>query len=115
AKYQAEQDLRHIRKWIVKLASPAMVAKRFPSILASYFDFGAPDVEHLEGGLRGILAGVPEVLAPWMIATCRGFAEHALEVNGARDVRMDAHVSPRPEPERGLPMADLRFDFRWRG
>lgn len=113
AAYQAELDLRHIRKLLVKIASPSAVAKRFPSILGSYFDFGTAETEVLDHAVRGHLRAVPEVLGPWMIATCLGFAGHALEVNGARDVRMNATVEPRGDAAHGLRLADLRLDFGW--
>jgi hypothetical protein len=51
ARSQAELDLRHIRKFVVKLASPTMVAARFPSILTGYFDFGTPRGEMVERGV----------------------------------------------------------------
>lgn len=114
ARYHAVQDLRYIRKFLVKIASPSAVAKRFPSILSSYFDFGTPHTDQIDGsGARGGVAGVPAILARWMIATCEGFATYTLEVNGAKNIRIGAEVTERDEPERGLQMVDLHFTFRW--
>jgi hypothetical protein len=113
ARYQAERDLQHIRKWLVKMASPSMVARRFPSILTSYFDFGSAEHADLPDGTRGIISGVPLVLAPWMIATCVGFAEHALEVNGAKGIRVESKHVARPDRVSGFAMTDLHFEFRW--
>lgn len=113
ARYQAEQDLRHIRKWLVKIASPTVVAKRFPSILTSYFDFGEAETEHADKGVRGYVRGVPEIIGSWMIATCDGFASHALEVNGAHDIRFGGRTVALGKRDRGFPLCDLEFDFRW--
>jgi hypothetical protein len=113
ARYQAERDLQYIRKWLVKMASPSMVARRFPSILTSYFDFGTPESQDLPNGTRGIVAGVPTVLATWMTATCTGFAEHALEVNGANGIRVETKRVARPDRIRDHSVVDLHFEFRW--
>lgn len=113
ARSQAELDLRHIRKFVVKLASPTMVAARFPSILTGYFDFGKPHVEVVERGVKGRVEGVPDVLVSWLVATCKGFAMHALEVNGAKNVRFESSTKPRMMRERGFPMVDLTFHFAW--
>ena len=48
-----------------------------------------------------------------MIATCQGFATHALAVDGAHDVRFGGEVLDGPPPDSGLPMADLRLDVAW--
>ena len=113
ARSQAELDLRHIRKFVVKLASPTMVAARFPSILIGYFDFGKPHVEVVERGVRGRVEGIPDVLVSWLVATCKGFAMYALEVNGAKNVRFESSTKPRMMRERGFPMVDLTFHFAW--
>jgi len=114
SRYHAELDIRHLRKWLIRLASPAAVARRLPSVLSAYFDFGMPEAEPSEGGMRGAVGDVPAILGPWMIATCRGFGEYALEVNGAKGATITAETEVTGKRERGLEMADLHFDIRWR-
>jgi len=113
ARYQAEKDLQLFRKMMVKLASPTSVAKRFPSVLASFFDFGEATSEVREKGVSGRVSGVPQILATWMIATCRGFTTHALKVNGAKGVSIDAEVESSGLRQHGLPLCDLEFEFAW--
>jgi hypothetical protein len=113
ARYQAEKDLQLFRKWMVKLAGPATLAKRFPSILASYFDFGEASSDVGVDAVSGRMNGAPQILAPWLIATCRGFTDHALMVNGAKDVVIETHIEPRPRRTNGFALCDLCFEFRW--
>lgn len=113
ARSQAELDLRHVRKWLVKLASPTAVAKRFPKIITSYFDFGEPEDEAVDQGVDARVKAVPEVIASWLVATFTGFGELVLEVNGARNVRLDAVYEKRPDEAHGLRLCDLRVELRW--
>lgn len=113
ARYQAEQDIRHFRKWLVKLASPTAVAARLPSIAANYFDFSTADAEVQDLAATCVLRSVPETISQWMVWTCLGFGLYALEVNGAKELQTSSKITPQGKLYRGYPMTDISMTFRW--
>ncbi len=114
ARHQAQKDMTTLRRMLMSLLSPATVAKRFPFLLKTYFNFGEPDAAALDDGVLMEMRAVPAVLEPWMRSTCHGFVEHALESSGAKDIRISPSRSPAGFDDAGRPLVEMRFELRWR-
>jgi hypothetical protein len=114
ARHQAERDMTVLRRVLLSVLSPAMVAKRFPYVVTSYFNFSTPGAEVIERGVRVWVRGVPAIVGPWMRATCHGFVEHALAAAGARELQIAPELTPVAADAAGHAHVDLSFELRWR-
>lgn len=95
ARNVAERDVNGVYKVLLKLASPELVVKRLPRAALQYFDFGTTREEQLEGkSFTALQSGIPEIMGAWMSTCIAGFAPVALELAGAKNVRVRSVALP---------------------
>jgi hypothetical protein len=114
ARWTAERDLRGLAKLVLRMLSPATLALKLPKLAMRYFDFGEAD-STLDGPRRCRVtqAGIPVVLADWMLSATEGFSLVGLERTGARAPVFRAKPS-RPDGEtHGVPTVTLEFELSW--
>lgn len=110
----AERDVHGVYRFLLKLASPELVAARLPRAALQYFDFGAAHGE-MTGPrtFEAVRSGVPTELSTWMSACVEGFAPVALALAGARDIEV---ISGAPEADghaHGHKTVTIPFAIRW--
>lgn len=82
-RYQAKKDLGGVYAWMLRLASPRLVARQSPKLIAQMFDFAqARVVEDDDVQTVVAMAGVPAVLAPWLDVSLRVYCEAAVKLAG---------------------------------
>lgn len=110
----AERDIPGIYRVLLKLASPELVVSRLPRAATQYFDFGAASVETLRPGLaHATLCGVPRSLVPVIAATTEGFVGAALEIAGARNVRVRCIDTPLDGARDGVSLTRVCLEIAW--
>ena len=112
-RWQAKSDLSGVYGWVLKLASPRMVATRLPKIFAQVFNFAiAEGGESEPARATASLGGIPEPLERWLTAGVSIYCDTALKLAGARKV--DVVVTSEPAGERaGVPLVKLLTDVTW--
>jgi hypothetical protein len=89
AAWVAARDVRGVYKFLLQLASPEMVALRLGRVSMQYFDFGGAEGKMIKDKvLESHRFGIPAPMAQWFIHAAEGFTPVALELTGARDVRV---------------------------
>jgi len=111
--HQGGRDLTAIRRLLLTLLTPTMVARRFPFLLRSYFNFGEPGAEAIDGGVRMVMHHVPEVIASWLEAVCHGFVVYAIESTGCQVTSATGSFTLTGVDEYGSPDGDVVFEIRW--
>jgi hypothetical protein len=85
----AGRDVPGIYRALLKLVSPERLVGQLPRAAALYFDFGVASIEWVAPNVaRTTLAGLPDVLGVMLAGIVEGFMATALELTGARDVRV---------------------------
>ncbi len=111
--HQAQRDLTSIRRLLLTLLTPSMVARRFPFLLRSYFNFGEPGAEAIDGGVRMFMRHVPSIIAEWLEAVCHGFVVYAIETTGAAVLSAQGNFVPTGIDQYGSAEGDIVFEIRW--
>ncbi len=114
ARWLARRDIHGVYRFLLRLASPEMVAARLPRVAIQYFDFGGASGE-LEGpGLfRARQTKVPAPLADWLLWCVEGFVPVALETAGAKQVTVRS-LGTEPDGTRaGVVMMTMAYEIRW--
>ncbi len=89
ARWMAQRDIGGFLKMILHFSSPKIVATMLPMAAHQYFDFGSAEGKLVgPSALQAAQHGVPTKLAPWMMWAVMGFAPVALELAGAKSVRV---------------------------
>jgi hypothetical protein len=114
-RHQAEQDIRGVYRWLVKIASAEAVAQRVPRVVGQYFDFGTTDASVVRPGVvRLQQTGLPVLMAPWFATVSETFVSVALEIAGAKQVTIRRKPLEPDGKAHGLPLgrmvADVEFD-----
>ena len=114
AAWVAARDVRGVYKFLLQLASAEMVAQRLARVSMQYFDFGGADGKMIRDKvLESHRFGIPAPMAQWFIHAAEGFTPVALELTGARDVRVRSST-PKPEGEvSGMTTMRIRFEVSW--
>jgi hypothetical protein len=113
-RHQAKKDLGGVYAWLLRLASPRLVARNLPRIMVQMFDFAAAEtIEDQPQHTVARIAGVPAVLAPWLQVALSVYAETALKLAGATvDAEPPAIVAEGTRA--GLPIVTLVLTLRWK-
>ncbi|MBX7193693.1 MAG: hypothetical protein K1X94_16680 [Sandaracinaceae bacterium] len=112
-RHQARKDLGGVYAWLLRLATPRLVAARLPRIMLQMFDFAQAEiVSETDDEVVTRLSGIPAPLAPWLTVGTTVYAETALKLAGASPRVDEPAVRPRGE-RAGLPLVDLEIPVRW--
>jgi hypothetical protein len=114
ARLQAVRDTQGVYRFLLKLASPGLLAARIPRLYMQYFDFGS--VESRSVGDRAVdvvLRAVPEPVIDWLLKVFEGFLPVAMQLAGARTIVAHADPPERDGETRGMPLASSRLHLRW--
>jgi hypothetical protein len=110
----ARRDLRGVYKVILQLASIELVALRLPGLSLRYFDFGSADAKMISTRvMRSVRAGVPASMASWFAWAIEGFTPAALELAGARQVRVRAEPPALDGEIDGVALARIPVTVSW--
>ncbi len=115
-RWQAQQDLSGVYRFVLRIASPEMVLNRLPRIAAQMLEFAtARATEWVERKQAVVLiANIPVPFTEWLGTSFGIYIETALGLAGAKG----ALVEPRPHvvepPQHETPMVTLGYDVRWR-
>jgi hypothetical protein len=114
ARAQAARDIHGIYRFVLKLSSPDMVISRMSRATAQYFDFGSTELKTLSQG-HAILerTGVPAPLVGFYCGLTEGFVMVALEMTGAKDVKVRPSRPVRDGERSGVETMTIPFDVRW--
>jgi uncharacterized protein (TIGR02265 family) len=116
SRWLANRDVNGIYRLLLRLASPERVAMRLPKAATQYFNFGEVTARMSgERSMEAQLRGVPAALASWMLWCVEGFTPVALQLAGAKDVR----VRIKPETATDGELGDhrtlsLSWGITWR-
>lgn len=113
---QAHRVLSGIYRSFVKLMVPSAVAWAIPRLAANYYDFGTVTTERVSvQHVRGVVAGVPVVLADWYAITSLEFVLVALELCGCVRPTLEWVIPASSATREGFALTNLEFDIRWVG
>lgn len=112
-RHQARKDLGGVYAWLLKLASPRLIARHLPRIMMQMFDFASVEVVRDEPNeVVAVMRGIPRILAPWLEVGLHVYAETALTLAGAR-----ANTSPpklvSAGQRAGLELVEMTVALRW--
>jgi hypothetical protein len=114
ARAQAHRDINGIYRFVLKLSSPEMVIRRMSRATAQYFDFGTTELKALQPGHATLeRTGVPAPMVGFYCGLTEGFVVVALEVTGAKDVRVRPSRPVRDGERSGVETMTIPFDVRW--
>ncbi len=114
AAWVAARDVRGVYKFLLQLASADLVAQRLGRVSMQYFDFGGAEGSIIRPKvLESYRFGIPAPMAQWFIHAAEGFTPVALELTGARNVRVRSW-SPKPDGQvEGMTTVRIRFEVSW--
>jgi hypothetical protein len=112
--WHATHAARGLYGALLRMVSSETVALWGPRISSIYFEFGRSDARVT--GTREVLVtrrGIPHELVQWMIYASAGFTESALQLAGAREVRVGIEnvVDDGRHVGRALAAVDLRISW----
>lgn len=114
ARAQAYRDIHGIYRFVLKLASPETVISRMSRATAQYFDFGATELKALTTGHACLeRTGVPSPMVGFYCGMTEGFVAVAMELTGARDVRVRPSRPVHDGQRAGVETMTIPFDVRW--
>jgi hypothetical protein len=114
ARFQAQEDIGGVYRWLLKLASPETIALKLPRLLTQIFDFGESQATPVSDGRVHIaLKGFPRLLGEWYTNAFEVYAETALELAGAKNISL--HLKSTAEDAGGgrIPLVTLEGDIHW--
>jgi hypothetical protein len=113
--WQAKDDVHGVYRMMLNLASPELVATRFPALMQQYFDFGRTETEVIaKGHVRSITRQVPLPLVAWTSAVAQGYLEEVFRIIGARGTQISQSDASPAEATHGVPALDVTSDIQWR-
>jgi hypothetical protein len=114
ARFQAVRDTQGVYRFLLKLASPRLVAERLPRTFMQYFDFGTVEGRSLgEREFEVVGRGIPEPIAEWLITVIEGFVPVAMQLAGARAIATRVDPPVREGSLHGVPLVSSRLHLRW--
>jgi hypothetical protein len=112
--YQARKDIGGVYRFLLRLASPEMVAARLPRLITQIFDFGQVDVTIVEPGhMAATLTGYPAVLWEWYSIAFEVYCETALKLAGAATVSVTARPPEAQPSNDGVKIIQFVMEARW--
>jgi hypothetical protein len=114
ARFIAHRDINTFFKLLLRLTSVETVALSLPKVGNRYFDFGEASGRLVSPGRTEVYQwGIPQVAAESMVPAFETFTHVALQLAGARDLRVRASP-PVPDGERfGLVTVSVRWVCEW--
>ena len=115
ARWLAERDISRVFRFLLQSSKPSQVALRLPKVSLRFFQFGTTEASLVDDcTVEARQTQVPTSLALWMIWSVEGFAPVALEMAGAKNVRVLMAGAPQPDGHvNGLETSTLRWRIRW--
>lgn len=113
-RWQARRDLGGVFAYLLRVASPALVASQLPKVMVQIFDFARAEV--LEEGERERLVrfvDVPLTLHRWLGTSLVVYAETAMRLAGATSVDARSTDSTQSGIRGGTPVGTLAVQLRW--
>jgi hypothetical protein len=113
-RWQAKADLSGVRGYLLRLASPALVASQLPKVMMQMFDFARAEVVK-EGERESEVRfhDVPLPLHPWLETSLAVYAETAMRLAGAASIDCPPAVSTPTGHKAGVPLGVLAVRLRW--
>lgn len=115
SKFQAELDISGIHRFLLKLASPAMVITRLPALQSQYIDFhGRGEAQMIAPG-HAILsrAQLPQMFGRWFSVVNDTYAEAVITTAGGQNVLIRSDISMPDKMVHGVPTVQFRCEVRW--
>ncbi len=113
-RWQAQRDLSGVHRWLLKMASPRMVATRLPKVMTQMFDFASAEIASSSSDQALVhLDGIPAVLNEWFHNALGVYAETALKLAGARRVDTSVDGSTGSGERAGIALNRLTLRLRW--
>jgi hypothetical protein len=114
AEWMAKRDLRGIYRLILAVASVEMVVEKLPDLSLRYFDFGRADGRMIgEKVFESTRFGIPAPLADWFAIVTTGFVPVALELAGAKSVRVRGSPHTADGHANGVALMRTKFEISW--
>ncbi len=114
AAFQAREDISGVYRWLLKLASPELVALKIPRLLTQIFDFGDSYTERLEDHVVHMeLRDFPAVLGEWYSTAFEVYAETALGLAGAKNISLVLKTTSTGKHASGVELVSLKGDAHW--
>lgn len=113
-RWQVQRDVTGVHKWLLKLASPKMVATRLPKVMTQMFDFASPEVVvATDGEVVVHLEPLPVVLNDWLLNAVGVYAENVLKLAGATFVDVTIDDLTPLDQQAGVPLNRMTLGMRW--
>ncbi len=114
AKFQVEQDIGGVYRFLLKIVSAESVAMRLPRMLTQVLDFGAHEAERVgPDRVDAHVTGYPAMLWDWYSTAFQVYSERALTLAGARDAAVRVRPA-EPDGERdGVELIKFSLECRW--
>ncbi len=113
-RWQAQRDVTGVHRWLLKLASPRMVATRLPKVMTQMFDFPSAEVVEADDGRVLVhLEPIPVVLNDWFLNALGIYGETVLKLAGATFVDVTIDSTTALEAEAGVPLNRLAMVMCW--
>lgn len=114
ARFQAEEDISGVYRWLLKLASPETIALKLPRLMTQIFDFGESGGEKVgDKRVRIVLRGFPSLLGEWYTNAFEVYTKTALELAGAKNATLQLTSVPEDAGAGRVPLVTLTGDARW--
>jgi len=105
----ARQILGGVQRWILRLASPALLIQNIPRVFDYYYRGGIMSLTHLEPGRAEFQFRAVGYVDSWYREGLPAWMKVALELAGAREITV-AHFPPEPTTEPHL----HHYEITWR-
>ncbi len=113
-RWQAKADLGGVRGYVLRLASPALVASQLPKIMLQMFDFARAEVVKEGDREREVrFHDVPLPLHAWLHTSLSIYAETAMRLAGASSVECPPATSTTTGHRAGVATGVLSMRLRW--
>lgn len=113
-RYQAKRDLGGVYGWVLRLATPGLVATRLPKIMSQMFDFVRVDAVREDGNVVEVrFHGIPATLVDWLHNALNVYSETALKLAGARGVDISLPRARAEGEVQGVPTVSIAFQLTW--
>lgn len=112
-RHQAKRDLGGVYGWILRLATPRLVARNLPRIMVQMFDFARADIVSDDANETcARISELPAILAPWLEVGISVYAETALKLAGANASIGELRIQPTGQ-RAGLAIVEMTLPIRW--
>jgi hypothetical protein len=110
---QAQYDARTVYKRIFDTESIADLSERFARFNENYYDFGRYESALTAPGRLMIThAEIPAYLRPWHLPMHVAYAEAAMEIAGAKEIKVLSSVVTPAGARAGFPLITSRTELR---